>query len=221
MTEDTRKSFHHELESVRQDVARMAALVTEAIPRGTRVLLSNDLEGGRELIDSDDVLDALSLELEEHCYQLLALQQPMASDLRALVTALKLNSEIERSGDLVVNIAKGARRIYAVDLPPKLRGIIERMSEEAAKLVRFAIDAYLDGDAGKASALDDMDNTLDHLQRDLIQAIFEAHAAEGLELEATVQLALIARYYERIGDHAVNIGEQVHYMVTGLLPEHA
>ena len=221
MTEDTRKSFHHELESVRQDVARMAALVTEAIPRGTRVLLSNDLEGGRELIDSDDVLDALSLELEEHCYQLLALQQPMASDLRALVTALKLNSEIERSGDLVVNIAKGARRIYAVDLPPKLRGIIERMSEEAAKLVRFAIDAYLDGDAGKASALDDMDNPLDHLQRDLIQAIFEAHAAEGLELEATVQLALIARYYERIGDHAVNIGEQVHYMVTGLLPEHA
>src|SRR4051812_33033869 len=97
---ETRKTFHQELDDVQQEIVRLAAMVTEVIPRGTEALLSNDLEGAQVLIDGDDPLDALSIEIEERCYQLLALQQPMASDLRAIVTALRLTSEIERSGDL-------------------------------------------------------------------------------------------------------------------------
>lgn len=218
---DLRKQFHEQLEEVREANVRMGAMVTEALPRATEVLLAGDLGGAQELIDGDDALDSLALEVEEQCYQLLALQQPMASDLRSIVTAIRMTSEIERSGDLVVNIMKGSRRIYGTTIEPRLRGLIERMSEQSNRLFRLSIDAYVDGDANLAAALDDMDDRLDQLHKDYIQAIFEAHAdGAGLDLQAAVQLALIGRYYERIGDHAVNIGERVRYMVTGWLPEH-
>ncbi len=218
---DNRRSFHQELDEIRNDIVRLAAMVTEFIPRGTEILLSNDLRGAKALIEADDGIDALSLEIEEHCYQVLALQQPMAGDLRSIVTAIRLVSEIERSGDLMVNVAKGARRLYGAVFDPRLRGLIEQMSEEAARLFKLAVDAYVEGNAGLAAALDDIDDRLDNLHVDYIESIFEAHHNDGLTLEAGVQLALIGRYYERIGDHAVNIGNRVQYMVTGWLPEHS
>jgi phosphate transport system protein len=94
------------------------------------------------------------------------------------------------------------------------------MSEEALRLTRLAIDSYAEGDEGLAAALDDIDDQLDELHADYIQAIFQSHSGGNLELEAAVQLALFGRYYERIGDHAVNMGERIVYMVTGWLPEH-
>src|SRR3954454_21356052 len=109
---DNRRSFHQELDEIRNDIVRLAAMVTEFIPRGTEILLANDLRGAKALIEADDGIDALSLEIEDHCYQVLALQQPMAGDLRSIVTAIRLVSEIERSGDLMVNVAKGARLLY-------------------------------------------------------------------------------------------------------------
>lgn len=217
---EARRAFHEELEDLRRAVVREAALVTESIPRGTEILLGNDLQGAQALIDADDELDLLSLEIEEHAIRLLTLQQPFAADLRAIVTALKMNSEIERSGDLVVNIAKACRRMYGKTFTPRCRGIIEQMSEEAVRLYRYAIDAYVEGDASLAGALDDMDDRLDGLTKDFVRAIFEAHNEDDVDLQAAVQLALIGRYYERIGDHAVNIGDMVQFMVTGWMPEH-
>jgi phosphate transport system protein len=217
--QEQRKSFHQELEAIREEIVRLAALVSEFIPRGTDVLLSNDMQGALDLIEADDELDALTLRIEEQCYHVLALQQPMASDLRAIVTAVWLTGELERSGDLMVNVAKAARRIYGATLDPRLRGLIERMSEEAGRLMKLAVDAYVERNASLGAALDDIDDGLDQLHRDYIEAIMESHAIEGLTLQAAVQLALIGRYYERIGDHAVNIGQRVQYMVTGWLPE--
>jgi phosphate transport system protein len=217
---DIRKSFHQQLDEIQHDLVRMAAMVTEAIPRGTAVLLDGDLHGAQVLIEGDDVLDTLALELEERCYQMLALQQPMAGDLRSIVTAIRMISEIERSGDLMVNVAKGARRIYGTTFSPRLRGLITQMGDESTKLFRVAIDAYVEHDDSKAAALPDLDDRLDALHKDYIQEIFETHGRDELEIRAGVQLALIGRYYERIGDHAVNIGERVRYMVTGWLPEH-
>jgi phosphate transport system protein len=217
---EVRRTFHQELDQIKADIVRVAAVVTECIPRGTDILLANDLQGAQRLIEDDDEVDSLALEIEERCYQVLALQQPVAIDLRSLVTAIRLTSEIERSGDLMVNVAKGARRIYGVQFDPRLRGLIERMSEEATRLFRLCIDAYVEGNASLAAALDDMDDGLDLLHKDYIQAIFESHHAGIIDLQAAVQLALIGRYYERIGDHAVNIGARVEYMVTGWLPEH-
>jgi len=218
---ELRGNFHEELDAVRDTIVTLAAHVTEAIPRATDALIDNDLEKAQSVIAHDDELDLLSLQIEERCYALIALQQPMAIDMRSIVTAMKINGEYERSGDLAVNICKGLRRMYGISLTPTLRGLITSMSDEAVRLTRVSVDAYAEGSAALAAALPDMDDRLDDLQVDFIQEIFKAHNNGELKLEETVQLALIARFYERIGDHAVNIGERVMYMVTGESPEAA
>jgi phosphate transport system protein len=220
MPDESRKNFHHKLDEVKADIVRLAAMVTEAIPPATQALLDMDLQAAQRIIDNDDTLDQKSLEIEEQCLRLLALQQPMASDLRALMTAVKLNWELERSGDLVVNICKTIRRIYGTSIDPRIRGLIGQMSEHAFDLMQRSVDAYALGDAALAAALDDMDDALDSLQAEYVHAIIECHEASKMKLQTAVQLALIGRYYERIGDHAVNIGERTQYMVTGWLPEH-
>ena len=220
MPMDVRRNFHQELDDVRDDLVRMAGLVTEAIARATRAFLDGDLKAAEEILGGDDAIDAIALQVEEHCYQLLALQQPMASDLRALTTAIRLTAEIERSGDLVANIMKASRRIYGAELPPKTRGLIERLGENVHRLFRLAIDAYVDQNVGLASALDDMDDAVDQLHVDFVASIFETHESGEMPLQVAVQLALVGRFYERIGDHAVNIGERVRYLCTGWLPEH-
>lgn len=218
--DNVRRSYHQTLEGIRQEMIQMAALVTEGIPRATETFLAGDLHEAQRIVEDDDPLDARAVELEETCYQVLALQQPMAGDLRGIVTAIRMIAEIERSGDLVVNIAKGARRVFGTDIPARLRGLIGQMGEEATRLFRIAMDSYIDGDAALAAAIDDLDDRLDGIHREYVQEIFRAHQEGDLTIQAAIQLALVGRYYERIGDHAVNIGERVRYMVTGWLPEH-
>jgi phosphate transport system protein len=217
---EARKSFHHQLDLVRDDLVRLAALVAEALPRGTQALLAGDTDDGQAIIDADDGLDKMALDIEERCYQLLALQQPMAGDLRQLVTAIRAASEYERSGDLVVNIAKGAQRLTGPPEEPSVRGLLQAMSDEAVLLIGQSIEAYADADEEKAAALDSLDDVLDDLHRDYIGHVLETCRAGRLDIQAAVQLALVGRYYERIGDHAVNVGERVHYMVSGWMPEH-
>ena len=221
MADDLRKEFHQQLEEIREGIMLVAASVIETIPRATQVLLDGDLEGAEYLINADDEIDERSLELEEQCYDMLALQAPVAGDLRLIVAAVKMIAEIERSADLAVNICKAARRIYGVQLDPRLRAMIGQMGEQARPVVppghrRLRRDAT----SPLAAALDDMDDLLDGLQGEFIAQIFESHAAEQIDLQVAVQLAVVARFYERIGDHAVNIGERVRYMVTGWLPSH-
>jgi phosphate transport system protein len=216
---DSRTTFHQQLDDVQRDLIRVAARVTESIMWGTEALLALDLAAAQDLIDGDDEIDALTLDIEERCFTILARQQPMASDMRSVVTAIRLTSEIERSGDLMVNVAKATRRLYGAEVPLPLHSLLRAMASEAVRLYRLAIDAYGDRDANLAAALDDMDDRLDQLHKDYIQAILELHA-DVRDVQVAVQLALVGRYYERIGDHAVNIGERVQYMVTGWLPEH-
>jgi len=218
--QEIRKTFHQELDELRDDLIRLAGMVTEALAAGTNALLSADLLVAERLINGDDEIDELALEVEERCFRLLALQNPLASDLRQVIAAIRMASEIERSGDLVTNIMKATRRLYGTPLDPRLRGLIERMSDHVHRLFRLAIDAYADRNEGLAAALDDMDDDVDELHADYIRAIFEVYEGGDAPLQVAVQLALVGRYYERIGDHAVNIGERVRYMVTGWLPEH-
>ena len=218
--EETRKTFHQQLDDIRQDVIELAAMVVESIPRATQALLDSDLSAAQAVIDYDDVLDAKSLQIEESCQTLLALQQPMAKDLRVIMTAVRLNWDLERAGDLCCNICKTIRRMYGTTIEPKLRGLIVQMSEEAYRLTRLAVDAYAERNVALAAALEDMDDRLDALQRDFVMALIEHHERTSLPLQSAVQLALVARYYERLGDHAVNMGERIQYMVTGWLPEH-
>ncbi len=217
---DLRGGFHADLDRVRSGIAGLGATVIELIPRVTAILLQQDLEGAEYVLRGDDEIDARAIEIEEQALRLLALQAPVADDLRNLAAALKLAPEIERSADLCGNLCKAARRIYGHDLDPKLRGIIQRMSDQAHQEYRSVIEAYLATDEVAAAAIPDMDEYLDDLHRQLIQQIFESHAAGTIDLQVAVQMAMVARFYERLGDHAVNISQRVIYIATGWLPEH-
>ena len=214
-----RIAYHQELDNLESQIIRLGAMTTEMIPRGTDVLLGGNLQDAQELIDSDEKVNELALGIEEQCYTILALQAPMASELRRIVSFTKLAAEIERSADLMVNVCKASRRMYGASMSPRIRGVVAGMSKEAVKMMKLSLDSFADKNVSLAAALADIDDELDQLNRDMVEAIFEANAAKEIDLASSVQLALIARYYERIGDHAVNIGEQVMYMVTGTLVE--
>jgi phosphate transport system protein len=218
---EARKSFQDALDELRIDVIRLAALTTEAIGAGTQAFLDADLAAAEQVIESDDDIDDLTHSIEDNCYQLLARQQPMATDLRTVVSVLRIVHELERSADLMVNVAKTTRRLYPHSLDPKLRGIIQRMGEQAGTQTRVALDAFADSDPSAAFALADMDDTMDDLTKSLFRHILAGASAgsddEGNVLRA-VQLALVGRHYERIADHAVTIGQRVGFMVTGEHP---
>jgi phosphate transport system protein len=220
MVEDLRPEFHGELQELRNEIARLGASVVELIPRVTEILLAQDLEGAEYVLRGDDEIDARTMEVEERALTVLALQAPVASDLRQVAALLKLAPENERSADLACNICKAARRIYGHELDPKLRGGIQRMSDQAHQEYREVVDAYIAGDPVRAAAIADMDELLDQIHREFIQQIFESHANKAIDLQVAVQLALIGRFYERLGDHAVNISQRVVYIATGWVPEH-
>jgi phosphate transport system protein len=218
---ETRKVFHEELDQLHADAVRLAALASESIQAGTACLLDFDLAQAKAVIAGDKVLDDLTHSIEERTYLLLARQQPMAVDLRMLVTTLRIIHELERIGDLMVNVAKGARRLYPGPLDPKVRGIIDRMRSQATAQLQLASDTFADRDPAKASALADMDDVMDDLQKDLFRAIFAGFSAEQIDeahLQMAVQLAFVGRDYERTADHAVMIGHWVAFMITGKLP---
>lgn len=151
--DELRKTFHQEVDAIRDQVIRLGASVIEAIPRATAVLLSGDLEGADYLVQSDDEIDARAVDIEDHCFQQLALQAPVAGDLRQLVSIIKITGELERSADLAVNICKGARRIYGHDIDPVLRGLITKMAEQAQQLFISAMDAFELNDAPRLQPL--------------------------------------------------------------------
>lgn len=220
MTEELRTEYHEQLAEIRTGIARLAAGVTELVPRATEILLEMDLEAAEYMILGDEQYDSRSVELEELCFTVIALQAPVATDLRAIVSSIKIIADVERSADLCVNICKAARRIYGHSLDPQLRGVIQKMGDQAQVLFKEATEAYLNLDSVRAAALHDMDSYLDDLQRQFIQVIFESHAAGTIDLQVAVQLAVVARFFERIGDHAVNVGDRTRYIVSGWVPEH-
>jgi len=218
VTEQTRKGFHAEIEEISDLIVQLAARAGDAVARATDALLTYDLVEAQQIIDDDDYIDVAAIEVEEKCQSLLALQQPMAGDLRQILAAMWITGELERTGGLACNICKGARRMFRTELPPRLRGLIAEMNEEAIRLIRLSVDSYSEHDAALASALHDIDDRLDSLHRTFVKTLLESSRTHDLDVQPSVQLALIARYYERIGDHAVNISDRVRYMVSGVMP---
>jgi phosphate transport system protein len=212
---EIRRAFHDELLELHADVVRLAAMAMESIQAGTGALLDFDLSAADGVVAHDKEMDALTHSLEERVYLLLARQQPMAVDLRLLVTTLRVSHELERIGDLMINVAKAARRLYPDGLEPRMRGIIDRMRQQATVQLQAAADSFAERDPARARALADMDD----VQKELFRTIFGTHAGDDAAMQRAVQVALVGRYFERIADHAVNIGERVAYMVTGALHE--
>ncbi len=215
--DEARKGFAEELLDLRADVIRLAALVTEAIAAGTQALLDADLRAAERVVEQDAAIDELAYAIEDHCFVLIARQQPLASDLRTVLAVLRISHELERSGDLMKSVVKATRQLYPHSIDPKLRGIISRMGEQAANETRLAIDAFADNDPSRAAALFDMDDVMDDLTKSLFRYIMnrEGPVDEGRLLES-IQLALVGRHYERIADHAVNVADRVVFIATGL-----
>ncbi len=216
--DEGRKTLQEELDEVRSDIIRLAALTTEAIAAGTQAFLDGDLTEAERVVEGDDRIDDLYHRIEDRLLLILATQSPVAIDLRFVVTMMRINHELERDADLMVNVAKTTRRIYPHELDPKIRGIIDRMGIQASNQTRLAVDAFADSDPSWAAALSDMDDTMDELTKSLFRHILAWGASDEATVLQAVQVALVGRHYERIADHAVTIAERVQYMVTGTHP---
>lgn len=204
------------INDMRIDVVRLASLTTDAVSAGTQALLEGDLEGADRVVADDDAIDALRHSVEDQCLQILGRPGLVAPDLRFVGVAMRIAHELERSADLMVNVAKTSWRLFPHQLDPTVSRIVERLGRQAVVQIRVAINAFADRDPSWAAALADMDETIDELQKSLFRHILRdsGPADEAFVLQA-VQLALVARHYERIGDHSVTIAKQVHFVVTG------
>jgi phosphate transport system protein len=217
---ETRKQYAEQIDETKSDVIKQGARTSEQIGAATQALLDADLPLVERIYATQQEIDGLVMRVEQQVYQLFALQQPMASDLRTLLAILRILHEIELTAGLMRNVARATRRIYPREFPPRIRGIIERMGAQASVQSRLAIDAFADEDAAVATALPDMDDVMDDLQKELFRAIFDGFsgAVDEAALQLAVQLAFVGRDYERAADHAVMIGRWVAFMVTGELP---
>lgn len=219
-TVETRRSFDEQIQEVRADVVKVAVQSCEQISAATQSILDADLTVVDQVYAVHGELKDRVVQIEQRVYQLFALQQPMASDLRAMLAVLRILHEIELTGGLMRNVARAARRLYPRQLPPRIRGIIERMGAQASVQMHLAVDAFADDDDKVAAALPDMDDVMDDLQKELFRTIFAGFSGDVDEndLQMAVQLAFVGRDYERAADHAVMIGRWVAFMVTGQLP---
>jgi phosphate transport system protein len=215
---DARRSYHEQLEEIRGDVVKVAAKTCEQIGAATQAMLDGDLALVDRIYAEHEEIAQRVTQIEQRVYQLFALQQPMASDLRELLAVLRILHEIELTAGLMRNVARATRRLYPRELPPRVRGIIERMGAQASVQTHLAVDAFADVDAAIAAALPDMDDVMDDLQKELFRAIFAVGAPDESALQMAVQLAFVGRDYERAADHAVMVGRWVAFMVTGELP---
>jgi phosphate transport system protein len=218
---ETRRTFAEHIDEIRADVIKLSGLTSEAIGACTQALLDADLMAVESVIANDSTIDGLKESIEFRVYEMFATQQPMAGDLRTLLAVLRILQEIQLTADLTVTISKATRRLYPGQLPPKIRGLIERMGAQAAIQLNLAVDSFADSEVAIASALPDMDDVMDDLQKELFRAIFELSTADEAGIQRAVQLALVGRYYERIADHAVLIGAWTRFMVTGEFPSRA
>ncbi len=215
---ETRRTFHEQLEEIRSDVVKVAAKACEQIGAATQAILDADLLLVERIYAEHEEISARVVQVEHRVNQLFALQQPMATDLRELLAVLRILHEIELTAGLMRNVARATRRLYPRELPPRVRGILERMGAQASVQTHLAVDAFADNDAAVASALPDMDDVMDDLQKEMFRAIFAVGAPDESALQMAVQLAFVGRDYERAADHAVMIGRWVEFMVTGELP---
>lgn len=216
---DIRTQLDERLETIEADLLDMMELVTERIGAVTSALLEGDVAEADELISQDDDVDVISLRVEEGCIETLVREQPVASDLRLVVAGMHMNSDVERSGDLTTNIAKAVGRLQGSTVDDRVRELIAQMAAQAALLFRRAAEAYRTRDPELAASIDELDDVLDDLHYEYIQTVIHEARRGEMDPQQSLQLALIGRFYERIGDHAENLGERVRYIATGWLPE--
>ena len=209
-----RIAFQDELDSIDQSLLAMLKLVREAMADATRALLEADLSLAEKVIKSDEVIDQIQHDLDARTINLIARQQPVAADLRSLVSTLRIGADLERMGDLANHIAKQARRRYPnLTVPESFREVIANMAKSSDRLMDKLSSVMEHKDIVRALELEVDDDELDLLHHQLITTLLDYPWSEGVE--GAIDLTLLGRYYERAGDHAVSIARRVYFLVTG------
>ena len=209
-----RDVFHEELESITADHLKMTALVRDAIDSATKALLNGDLQLAEKVIADDLAVDTIQHNLDERTINIMARQQPVASDLRRLVSSLRISADLERMGDLAHHIAKLARMRYPNKaVPSELVEVVTEMGSAAYRIVDKMAVVLEFRDTTRALEIDKDDDEMDILQRRLISTILGPGWTNSVE--SAVDMAFASRYFERFSDHAVSIAQRVYYTETG------
>jgi phosphate transport system protein len=212
-----REAFHEQLDTVFADLAAISREVENAVHYATEALMTGDAAIAESVISADAQIDLAAERVEDLAFAILSLQQPVAGDLRTVVAALRMVSELERMGDLSVHVAKIARlRVPYLAVPEDARPTMLRMAQVAQDMVSKVTRVIGERDADAAVELDKMDDEMDQLRRTSITELLAADWDHGVE--PAVDIALLGRYYERIADHAVSVAQRVVFVVTGRHP---
>jgi phosphate transport system protein len=209
-----RSVFQDELDGISQSLVKLTEMVIISMSKATQAVLSSDLKLAEEVIADDLKIDEFQHEIDNRIIDIIARQQPVASDLRALVTALRMGSDLERMGDLAEHVAKLARRRHPeCAVPAELIATVTAMGEAAEKITKKTATVISTRDTELALEVDKDDDVMDTLHRELIAILIEPIWEHGIE--AAIDLTLLGRYYERYADHAVSVSRRVYFLVTG------
>jgi phosphate transport system protein len=207
------RHFQEELEQLKARLLEMGGLAEEHVRLAVTGLVDRDRDVIERVLAGDTPLNALHIEIDNRCFKLLALHQPMAADLRAIVAAVKINTDLERVGDLAVNIAEAAKR-YISHPPVKKLIDIPRMGEIAQVMLRDALDSFVRRDVVLAQHVLNEDDRLDALKTQIFRELLTYMLQDPTTIEPALDLILVSRHLERIGDHATNIAEDVIFIVS-------
>jgi phosphate transport system protein len=215
-----REAYHVELGQLAEELASMCSMSATAMELATRALLDADLGLAEQVIGDDAKIDDARSSCEEHAYALLALQAPVATDLRTVLAAIHAAESLERMGDLALHVAKAARRRHPNPvLPEPVRHSFAEMGRVAVELARDAEQVILNKDIDQARSLEAADDEMDDLHRDLFSVIMDKDWPHGVA--SAVDATLLGRFYERFADHAVSVAKRVVFVVTGRMPGYA
>jgi phosphate transport system protein len=207
------RHFEEALEALKERLLAMGGLAEERVRTAVSGLSGRDPDLVEQVLVGDEPINDLHIEIDDRCFKLLALHQPMAADLRAIVAAVKINTDLERVGDLAVNIAEAAKR-YLQHPPVKPLIDIPRMGDIAQSMLRDALDAFVRRDIALAEKVLAEDDVLDALKTQIFRELLTFMLSDPSTIEAALDLILISRHLERIGDHATNIAEDVIFLVS-------
>ena len=207
------RHFQEELGILQERLLAMGGFAEERVREAVLGLSSRDVAAIDRVLDGDEPINELHIEIDDRSFKLLALHQPMAADLRAIVAAVKINTDLERVGDLAVNIAEAAKR-YLLHAPVKPLIDIPRMGTIAQRMLRDALDAFVRRDTTLAEAVLAADDELDGLKSQIFRELLTYMMQDTAKIEPALDLILVSRHLERIGDHATNIAEDVIFLVS-------
>ena len=217
--ENMETHFQQELNHLKKELLKMAGLAEKAIASAIDALVKRDTLLAEKTIREDKAINEMELEIDDLSLKLLALHQPMAADLRFITSAMRINIELERIGDLAVNISE---RVLSLNQEPQLKPYIDlpRMAEISKMMVKDVLDAFVQGDADLARAVCERDNQVDDLKDQVFRELLSYMISDTRTITRAVQLIIVSRYLERIADHATNIAEGVIFMVKARVIKH-